>query len=405
MIIRDLESTFVTEEASRFYASRQLLLFLSAPEEQHGQQHGSAKQRATRDALLPFDKIPADAFSGGKELFSWTTRLIYDIDNQLLFRDHTFSLGPGEEVHVRTAASELLRSPVWSVRAGPKVKMDQLIETVLSFIEKTEDLVPVVGHETTPRLICYSYPKLGILCRSKKRPGARFIVDLWEHNEISASFDGVDAPLEYVKTVWSPYDHVERGKRAHLREGFGDDVTSLPRLPERIEDIIEAIEEAVGTIEEWKVTDPKLELETQQTDYFCAAATAKMILDFYGIRTVTANELTQEQIYLQMGSGETGALPKDQVNAIPVLARNALTAELDIDPAFEEAVREIRNKRPFKTGTVGHARACCGFILEVSGKQWLYIYDPYPPNLGGVYYEVWEIGHYLNYMFVQRASP
>jgi len=404
MPIRDLESTFVTEEDSRLYASQQILLFLSVPEDHDDHQPFTAKERA-RESLVPFDKIPPDAFSNNKGLFRWTTRPIYDIDGLLLFRDQTLSLGPGEELHVRTAASELLRTPVWSVRAGPAVDIDLLLNKALSIVKETKDLEPVmVGHEETPRLICYNYPKLGFLCRSKKRPGVRFVFDLWERQVIPADFDDIDTPLEYVRMVWSPFDYVTRGKRAHLREGFGDNVASLPRLPERIEDLIAFLEEAGRSIEQWKITDPRLELESQQTHYYCAAATAKMILDFYGIRTAGANiELTQDQIYAAMGDGESGALPKQQVSAIPILTGNTLTASLDVDPVFTEAAEEILNDRPFKTGTAGHAKACGGFLLEVSGKQWLYIYDPYPANEGCVYYEAWEIGYYLNYMYVQRA--
>src|SRR5688500_19772053 len=86
MPIRDLESTFVTEEDSRLYASQQILLFLSVPEDHDDHQPFTAKERA-RESLVPFDKIPPDAFSNNKGLFRWTTRPIYDIDGLLLFRD------------------------------------------------------------------------------------------------------------------------------------------------------------------------------------------------------------------------------------------------------------------------------------------------------------------------------
>jgi len=406
MSIRDLESTFVTEQDSRLYASRQILLFLALPEEYQDRERPRAEKEAERESFVRYDKIPEDQFTHREELFRWRTRPIYDVDGLLLFRDHTLSLGAGEELHVRTAVSELLRTPVWFVRAGATEKTDQLINQAVSLLKATNDLEPVmIGHEETPRLICYGYPKLGILCRSKKKPGVRFVFDLWERQVIPADSDDVDAPLEYVRLVWSPYDQVTRGKRAHLRRRFADNIASLPKLPERVEDLRAAIEEAGGFIAETQLTYPRLELESQETNYFCAAATAKMILDFYGVRNATTTaELTQRDIYNQMTDGDIGATPQEQVDAISLLTQAAFTALLDVDPDFSEAAEEIRNDRPFKTGTAGHARACGGFLLEDSGKEWLYMYDPYPANDGKEYYEAWEIGYYLNYMFVQRAT-
>ena len=398
----DPESTHVSEQDARLYASRQILPFLFEPGEYDNRRH-LRQRRAASKSLLSFANIPPDAFTDAPELFCWNTRRIYDVDGVLLFRDQTLSLGQREELHVRTAASELLQSPVWSVRAGQKVEIDGLINKALSWIKAKGDLEPVmIADEKMPRVICYGYPKLGILCRSKKSPDVRFVVDLWELVEIAVDVDDHEAPLEFVRAVWSPFDYVARGKRAHLRALFRRNVAALARLPERVEDLIKAIEEAGGSIQESRITCPELELESQQTNYFCAAATAKMILDFYGIQQAGA-ELSQNQIYGAMGVGETGALPQRQVDAIPELTANALTASLDVDPVFSEAADEIRGERPFKTGTAGHARACSGFLIEGGGKQWLYIYDPYPANDGAVYYEAWEIGYYLNYMFVQRV--
>lgn len=406
MSIVDLESTRVPEEESRLYASRQILPFLFVPEEHDDDGRFRDRKRASSKSLFSLAAISPDAFTNSPELFHWRTRPVYDVDGELLFRDQTLSLGPGRELHVRTAASELLRTPVWSVRAGEAVNIEGLISKVLSFVNDKGDLAPImIGDEKTPRLICYGYPKLGILCRSKVNPEERFIIDLWELVQIPADVEDKDAPLEFVRTVWSPFDRVTRGKRADLRARFSRNVEALPKPPPRYEtlaDLIKAVQEAGESIRESKITSPELELEKQATSYFCAAATAKMILDFYSIR-MAGVELSQNTIYDAMGVGETGALPQYQVDAIAGLSDYALTASLDVDPIFSEAADEIRAERPFKTGTVGHARACGGFLIEESGKEWFYIYDPYPENIGAIYYEAFEIGYYLNYMFVKRV--
>jgi hypothetical protein len=405
MSIIDVESSYVPEQDSRQYATRQILPFLFVPGEYDD--HGRVQRRAPSKSFFSFAAIPPDAISpDDPALFRWETRPIYDVDNVLLFRDHTLSLGPRHELRVRTAASNLLRSPVWSVRAGERVDIGGLITKALSVIAK-RDLEPVMfGNEKTPRLICYAYPKLGILCRSKKNAELRFIIDLWELVQIPAAFDDRETPQEFVRTVWSPFDYVTRGKRADLQARWAKNVARLAKLPDHfktLEDLIRAIEEAGGSIQESRITSKPLELESQATSYFCAAATAKMILDFYDVQMAGA-EVSQNTIFFAMGGvGETGVEPQNQVAAIRGLTANALDASLDVDPVFPEAADEIRAERPFKTGTVGHARACSGFLIEGGGKEWLYIFDPYPENLGAIYYEAWEIGYYLNYMFVQRV--
>jgi hypothetical protein len=97
MSVRDLESTLVTELESKVYASRQTLLFLALPKENQDRERSRAEQKAARESFVQFDKIPPDQFSDGKELFRWSTRPIYDVDGLLLFRDHTLTLGGGEE--------------------------------------------------------------------------------------------------------------------------------------------------------------------------------------------------------------------------------------------------------------------------------------------------------------------
>jgi hypothetical protein len=406
MSIIDVESDRVPEETSRLYASRQILHFLFLPETYDDDGHCLARRRAASKSLFSIEAIPPDAFNEGRDLFPWKTRPIYDVDGELLFRDQTLSLGPERELRVRTAASELLRSPVWSVRAGEAVNIGGLISKALSFVKAKGDLEPeMIGDEQTPRVICYGYPKLGILCRMKDNPNQRIIIDLWELVRIPVDVDDKEAPLEFVRTVWSPFDYVTRGKRANLRARWSKNVAALPRLPDRfgtLADLIKAIQEAGGSVQESRITSPELQLEKQATSYFCAAATAKMILDFYGIQMAGA-ELSQNTIYGAMGVGETGALPQRQVDAIPGLTDNALSALLDDQPFFPEAAAEIRADRPFKAGTVGHARACGGFLIEEGDRKWFYIYDPYPENVGAIYYEAFEIGYYVNYMFIQRV--
>jgi hypothetical protein len=66
--------------------------------------------------------------------------------------------------------------------------------------------------------------------------------------------------------------------------------------------------------------------------------------------------------------------------------------------AFSKAVTEINNRRPFMSGTISHARVCCGY-KQSGSAQYLRICDPYPTSLGMAYWE--ELGHEYDRIYVK----
>jgi hypothetical protein len=152
------------------------------------------------------------------------------------------------------------------------------------------------------------------------------------------------------------------------------------------------------TIVEELTTDPELVREGQINNTFCAPATARMILLQHQI------DKSQALIAGIMGTSSQGTLPVNQANAITSLTSNALVGSLDVTTSFSEAKEEIRQNRPFKTGGIAHARACCGFRVDADGKEWLYIYDPLPANRGAIYFENWLASYHCNYMYVRPNS-
>src|SRR5690349_3576924 len=110
----------MTEQESRDIASRQALSFLRRPAPE-----GGVERLAPSKSFFLISKIPEGAVQTGGIAIDWTTRNIYDIGGKLLFRDQFIPItGDNAELRIRTAASELLRSPVWSVKAGPKVDLE-----------------------------------------------------------------------------------------------------------------------------------------------------------------------------------------------------------------------------------------------------------------------------------------
>jgi hypothetical protein len=411
MPIEEFRPNFLTEQQSKEIATRQVLSFLFIPETEPPDSR-KRRDRAPSKALFAFRKIPEDGFIDARQILNWQSRPVYDVDNLLLFRDQTIRLNDGiNSLHVRVTHNDLLRTPVWMVRAGKTWDIDDLIDRVISVIQAKPDLEPELRDgEKRPRLICYGYPKLGVLCASHSRPERRFIVDLWDLTfiplkpEERGELQNGSEPLteggapESVTIIWSPYDMVTRGTVDHFRSLWNHNVTSLPPLPASRQNLPGAIAMARNTIVEELTTNPELILEGQQTNVFCAPATARMILRNHNI------DRTQGQIATTMGTTPDGTLPQSQANAIEVLTRNTFLGSLDVTTSFSEAKDEVRDNRPFKTGGIAHARACGGFKVDGDGKEWLYIYDPLPANQGDTYFENWLADYHCNYMYVRPNS-
>lgn len=398
MPINDFHPIPVSEEKSKVTATRQLLSFLSLTDEE---QDAEGRRRAPSKKLFSLLQIPDDARLDASPLFKWQTREIYDVDEALLFRDQILDLGGNNTIQVRTAANDLLRTPVWSVRAGKKLEVDAAIDKAVGTINDRPELKPILADET-PRLICYAYPKLGIIASSQDQPGLKYVVDLWERTVLPVKRNEADesgTPAESVRTIWSPYDLVSRATVDLFRERFNRLEAGLPPMPQSQQQLRPAIAAARATIEE-RTTKPELfPVIGQETSTFCAAATMAMILRHYSVIK------DQGTIAAKMGTSPvTGTPPVNQADAIDDLTENRFIGSLDETTSFSEGKDEIRANRPFKTGGVSHARACCGFMIETSYKEWLYIYDPLPANQGDIYFEAWDADFHTNYIYVRPSS-
>lgn len=329
--------------------------------------------------------------------FDWKSREIYDVEGRLLFRDHIIDLIGHNELRVRTAASDLLRTPVWSLKAGPALDVEGMMEKTLAVLRDYNDLLPLLDDEEGIRLVSYSYPKLGILCYARTAPHVRFVIDIAEPIILPLdSFERQEHP-ESPSTVWSPYDEVVTSKIAQFRSLWERNVARLAGPLEVEGDLRQAVRAARAVILEEKTTNPELILIGQQTEIFCAAASVQMILKQHGI------DKTQDEVAAAMNTGPHGADPADQEKAISILT-DKLEGELDLTASLDVGKSEIRQHRPFKTAIPGHARACGGFKVEEGGRNSLYIYDPYPPNQGDIYYEDWDAVTHTNNIYIRPVQ-
>jgi hypothetical protein len=385
-----LKPHYLTQQMSRLLASRYLLHFLFVPQSPKENTHYPF------DDLFSVDSLPDSAFTDASELFLWKTRKIYDVDGLELFRDHSIDLDGENEIRVRVAASDWLGTPVWSVRAGRKY-VDRLAEKTLAFIKSESDLKPVFNGDGKIMIVCYSYPKLGILCESGRDIKEKVVVDLADPIIIP-----VDKPEEpkypSLKTAWSPYDDVTRARIGYNRWLWKRNTASLPKWRTNRENLRQEIIMMQTQNAPPRYTDPKLNLVPQQNDYYCAPATFLMILEQRG-----EDDLTQEIIGAAMNtSDETGTTLSEQESSIEELAPS-LVGELEYNESFSKARDEIDANRPLKSGTVtDHARACGGYKVA-SGINSLRIYNPWPSNEGDIEWEPWNSSIHENFVYVKDA--
>lgn len=375
-----------------------------------------ARQHARMAALSFIQLEPPEAGSSAGDLANWSVEnfekykyspipqkfdaaehaedatAIYDIRGRLLFWDFTRQMGGNEEVRVRSAANEALGVPVISLGIQKALPLRLWIAQAAEHA-RARGMSAVPGAEG---LVCYSYPKLGLLCVDSL--GDRFVVDLADHQILSASASSSpEAGYSELPFAWSPLDQVLSINEQ--RHKFEREASSLA-IPEgagaagSLQSITQAAQEGA----QQRILSG-VKLVGQETPVFCAVASAKMLLDFNGL------EKTQEEIAVAMKTGPAGTTAEDQIAGYGSLSGGKLFATLDQDPSLEEAKGEIDAGRPFKTGIPGHARAIAGWKSatdpQTSNQAALLVYDPWPVNDGRIYWEFWGAVTILNYVMLK----
>lgn len=132
---------------------------------------------------------------------------------------------------------------------------------------------------------------------------------------------------------------------------------------------------------------PCFELQGQETNVWCVAASVQMILDFYRYN------YDQTRIAADLGLGtlaNPNGLPYANdifvVNVLEALTGNALDANMNTSPSWSEFRTEIRANRPLISFVPGHSRAVAGYtstrVFVWYTFRGLLVYDPWPPTTG-----------------------
>jgi hypothetical protein len=351
---------------------------------------------------------------------------VFDINGEPLFYDYPVKEGPTVLGHIRASASKILGAPVVASELGPR-KWDQktAVEKLMaSFKQKFPELTV---KET--KLVCYSYPKLGIMFQATDKTGAlsRHIFDVADLSPIPEKRDRPKIEGAYAWSFYESLTSEMRRERTGRYEQIDRRRIEIPTVERRAMAEAATLGGYVATQPAWQGTyvaasTTKLLqfcthyaynesrshhcfiLHGQQKNDGCALATCQMILCYYRYY------YTQDQIAPALGYAP-GGCPSDQSPGYEKLSCNHIDATYDTSPTWEKARNQIDALHPLKSGINGHARACAGYSYNtVTGVNQLYLYDPWPPNIdiklgGAVSWEDWSSVTHTNYVFTRLTCP
>ena len=116
----------------------------------------------------------------------------------------------------------------------------------------------------------------------------------------------------------------------------------------------------------------------QETTYYCAPASAQMILSYHGY------QYTQSQIAEAMGTTTSGTPIGNIPTGIEEVTNNQVDAWNDWSWGWGTVTNEINNNHPYVSNIAGHAIAVRGYYYD-TGRSWIKyqrINDPWPVGQG-----------------------
>ncbi len=376
-----MESQPIAEETARIAAEKGVLPFLRIDPPEAGPPSELSKWSISN---LP----EGGGGTGASMLFGSNPTSIFDISGELIYRDFTAQLNDGSELRVRTAASTAFVPSVLSLGIGTPLQIsDRLIAA--EEVAKRKGLAPVWNDI---RAVCYAYPKLGILVGDTG--DKLFIIDLGDFTLIPVIPDkmlpvdslGIASPSSFFSDISVACSAERRLAEQNFLQGVeAGDPADLQASIARLRS------------ESTELTLTNFVLSGQESSSYCAVATAQMILRYHGY------DRTQDEIASAMGTDASGTNNQQQIRGYTGITDAKFTAELDTTASFSEAKREIAEGRPLKSGVPRHARACAGWKEDGDGLVSIYIYDPWPPGQGAIYWESWDAMAHTNHLYIKRS--
>jgi hypothetical protein len=339
---------------------------------------------------------------------------IYDLSGLPLFYDFPVRRGRLFEGFVRATANKVLGDPAVSTHVSPlgwdmqvaRGQLGKLLEKKYS--EYSTRRI---------RLACYSYPKLALSAELISPTGdiRTVLMDVADFTEIPFE------PREDLKELGQvPYSYLDKIPEERRREGpetwtkVDESVVELFERDKRLDpahvyelppgERLEVIQRVFVELELVKLyTERVLDfcchsgackdhecfcLHPQENSVHCARASAQMMLCYWRYC------FSQHEIAQAYGAPDNqGTYPHQIVPGLESLTNNCFNATQHGVADWTGCEDEIKERRPFMSCTWTHARACAGtkkwnyWIYGTPQPRYLYIFDPWPPNVGAVYWE------------------
>lgn len=390
------------------------------------------KTRAEFAAL----SVLKNAVAGPPEFEAWlagTVRkqplTIHDINGAPLFHDYPVARGKELLGHVRVAASQLIGSAAVATELGPRGwDLEVARKKIAPKVKRDFPKAKIAA----PKLVCYSYPKLGLMFEVVESSGAKAqaIYDVSSYTRVPMKPERPGAEGFHAWSFYGSLSDDDRKKRLARFKKVEAERTAVPEKLRRemlaARTLLSVYDRFTAVLVYRRQVTKLLQycnhyghtharshhcfvLHGQQVNDYCAVATCQMILCYY------RHYHTQDQIAPSLGYS-SGGCPPDTSAGYESLTCNHLNATFDSSPTWEKGRDQIDLLRPFKSGVPGHARAVAGysyvrwgFALGLEEKK-LYVYDPWPWNadyaLGGaVTWEDWDSITHTNYLYARIDCP
>lgn len=311
--------------------------------------------------------------------------VIYDPNGKKLFYQFTVENNGINIGAIKVAASKVLGNPIRTIEFySEDWDMKKEVEDAKKLIAKDNKNVNV----TSSKVVCYSYPKMGIMAdiqESKSKEEKNKLFDFSGSEIIDESIN--DTSSFKVADIWSLYSEIPEEELEERLTAWGE----YDKRAKKIADNNFKGDEVQIKIAGVQKTLPFTRY-TQENDYYCAPATGKMIAKYYNV-THTQTYIAGKMLVVEgLGTSDT-----DQVKYYKRSSGlNKCSSYSDSSPTWIEAKNEIYANRPLATLlSSGHTRACAGYCQGTDGKYYLYIYDPWNPSFGtkypgGIYWENWD---------------
>ncbi len=361
-----------------------------------------------------------DLVSLGRATLRKDPVIVHDLNGQVLFYDFVLIRGEEEVGYVRVAANMAVGTPGVAIEIGTRHwDFDRAVKKLAAGVRRE---FPQAG--SGPRLVCYSYPKLGVMfdVAGANEPVVFDVASLDRIPPLREDREGAFA--------WSFLDSIprrERTRRIARYRAIDEARLALSadlRRARTVQSVVEALDlkarfkstksRTLQYCNHYAETEPRshhcFSLHAQQVNDYCAVATCQMVLCYYRYY------FSQDQIAPALGYTAGNGCPPDQSPGYESLTCRHIDAAFDGSPTFNTARAQIDALHPFKSGVPGHARACAGYSLtswifasSIIDRK-LYIYDPWPWNadlkLGGaVYWEDWDSITHTNYVTTRIDCP